>query len=538
MNVVTADEMREIDRRSIEDIGIPGAVLMENAGSAVVRAIDAHFSDCQYIGIFVGKGNNGGDGLVVARQLANVGRRVQIFLVSPPDRFAGDALTNLRIAQNLALPITQILSAPDLQRQANEIATCTLIVDAIFGTGLRGPVRGPVVDIVECINDAGTPVIAVDLPSGLEADTGMAEGVCIQADYTVTMGLPKRGLLIYPGAEFAGALEVADIGFPPTVIAEQNVQVNRTQLEDAARWAPRRYADSHKGTYGRVFVVAGSTGMTGAASLTSEAALRAGAGLVTLGAPRSLNPVLEIKLTEVMTLPLAETPEGSLAPAAASRILEFVNRTASILAIGPGLSQHPETVSLVHDLLREYDGPMVIDADGLNAISGSKDLLRSLPPQTVITPHPGELRRLTGESVAELERDRIGFAQQFAQEYDITLVSKGAPTIIAGGNGEVWINATGNPGMSTGGMGDVLTGVIAGLMAQETPSFEAAVLGVYLHGLAGDIAAESRGMPGLMAGDVLNALPEAISRVSIGRGRITPHLQNERNAYENRNQSS
>jgi NAD(P)H-hydrate epimerase len=529
MKVVTASQMRRIDQQTIEDIGIPGMVLMEHAGSAIVRTIQSQFPNCRRIGIVVGKGNNGGDGLVIARQLSHVGQSVQIFLVSPPDRFTGDALTNLQIVQNLQLPIEHIFSETALEAMEGKIAVCDLIVDAIFGTGLRGGVRGDIATVIERINAIQRPVIAIDLPSGLAADTGQAEGACIHADYTVTIGLPKRGLLLYPGAELTGQLEVADIGFPERVINAQNIRVNWTQPigktrashAEVSEWIPPRPRHSHKGTYGRVFMVAGSTGMTGAAALGCEAALRVGAGLVTLGIPKSLNPILEVKLSEVMTLPLPETAEGSLAFAAKSQILEFVERTSSILAVGPGLSQGPETVELIHSLIRENRTPVVIDADGLNALSQGemtvespratvKALLSSLTAPAVLTPHPGEMARLIGSRPRELEQDRIGIAQQFAQEQDITLVLKGAPTVIAGADGEVWLNSTGNPGMATAGMGDVLTGVIAGLIAQGVSSFNAAVLGVYLHGLAGDIVAQSLGMHGLMAGDVLNAIPKAI----------------------------
>ncbi len=510
MKVVTAQEMRQIDQQTIEQIGIPGTVLMEHAGSAVVRVLRQQFPECKNIGIIVGKGNNGGDGLVVARQLAHTGQPIQIFLVSPPESFAGDALINLQIAQGLDLPITPILSEDELERLKNQLTSSDLIVDSIFGTGLRGGVHGFIGDVIECINGSGKPVIAIDLPSGLWADTGIAEGACIQANYTVTMGLPKRGNLIHPGAELTGQLEVADIGFPLSVIDAQNIQINWTQPSDAVRLLPSRQTHSHKGTYGRVFVAAASTGMTGAAALTSAGALRVGAGLVTLGTPKSLNSILEVKLTEVMTLPLPETAEGSLALEAETDIIEAIEQSKSILAIGPGLSQHPETVALVHSLIRESETPTVIDADGINALSKSREILSSLSPQTVLTPHPGEMARLIGGTVETLERDRIGIAQQFAQTYNVTLVLKGAPTVIAGGNGEVWINSTGNAGMATGGMGDVLTGLIAGLIAQKVSPFDAAVLGVYLHGLAGDIVAESTGMHGLMAGDVLNNVPKAI----------------------------
>ena len=514
MKVVTAQEMRQIDQQTIEQIGIPGTVLMEHAGSAVVRVLRQQFPECKNIGIIVGKGNNGGDGLVVARQLAHTGQPIQIFLVSPPESFAGDALTNLQIAQGLDLPITSILSEEGLERLKSQLTSSDLIVDSIFGTGLRGGVHGFIGDVIECINGSGKPVIAIDLPSGLSADTGIAEGACIQANYTVTMGLPKRGNLIHPGAELTGQLEVADIGFPLSVIDAQNIQINWTQPSDAVRLLPSRQTHSHKGTYGRVFVAAASTGMTGAAALTSAGALRVGAGLVTLGAPKSLNSILEVKLTEVMTLPLPETAEGSLALEAKTDIIEAIEQSKSILAIGPGLSQHPETVALVHSLIRESETPTVIDADGINALSKSREILSSLSPQTVLTPHPGEMARLIGGTVETLERDRIGIAQQFAQTHNVTLVLKGAPTVSAGGNGEVWINSTGNAGMATGGMGDVLTGLIAGLIAQKVSPFDAAVLGVYLHGLAGDIVAESTGMHGLMAGDVLSNVPKAIKLCS------------------------
>ena len=510
MKVVTAQEMREIDRQTIEEIGIPGTVLMEHAGTAVVRAIHGHFPECQRIAVIVGKGNNGGDGLVVARQLALAGQPVQIFLVSAPESFAGDALTNLQIAQNLDLPIRTILFEEELAATKSQIASSDLIVDSIFGTGLRGGVRGFIGEVIKCINETGKPVVAIDLPSGLSADTGIAEGACVQATYTVTMGLPKRGNLIHLGATYTGKLEVADIGFPASVIDAQSIPINWTQPSDAVQLLPLRPTHSHKGTYGRVFVVAGSTGMTGAAALTSAGALRVGAGLVTLGTPKSLNSILEVKLTEVMTLPLPETAEGSLALEAKRYIIEAVEPSRSVLAIGPGLSQHPETVALVHSLIRESDGPTVIDADGINALSKSTEILSSLSPQTVLTPHPGEMARLIGEPVEVLERDRIGIAQRFAETHNVTLVLKGAPTVVARGNGDVWINSTGNAGMATGGMGDILTGLIAGLIAQKVSPFDAAVLGVYLHGLAGDIVAELVGMHGLMAGDVLNNVPKAI----------------------------
>ncbi len=529
MKVVTAAEMRQIDQDTIEGIGIPGIVLMETAGSAIVRAIERHYPTCQRIGIFAGKGNNGGDGIVIARQLAHIGRDVHLFLLSPQESFTGEAQTNLQIAKGLTanfglqtapkdgLRIEEILTDAALEPDTslNRIASCDLLVDAIFGTGLRGTVRDPIATVINAINRSPIPILSVDLPSGLDADTGHPLGTCIQADRTVTIGLPKRGLLMHPGAELAGKLEVVDIGFPVQVVDAQDIKVNWTSATQAAQWMPPRPLSSHKGSYGRVLVVAGSTGMTGAAALASEAALRVGAGLVTLATPRHLNPILEGLLPEVMTLPLPETDTGSLAVSATSTILEFAEKMKSILAIGPGLSQHPETVSLIHQLIREnreqgLDLRMVIDADGLNALSQDRETLSLLNNETVLTPHPGEMARLTKTPIPTLETDRISTAQQFASEHGVTLVFKGAPTVTSAPNGNLWVNSTGNPGMATGGMGDVLTGVIAGLMAQDISSESAAALGVYLHGLAGDIAAETSGMHGLIASDVLKAVPEAI----------------------------
>ncbi len=512
MKVVTAAQMRQIDKDTIEGIGLPGIVLMETAGSEIVRAIEQHYPTAQRIGVFVGKGNNGGDGLVIARQLAHAGREVQIFLVSPAESFTGEARTNLDIAKNLELQIEEILT----DSTSIHAFGCELLVDSIFGTGLRGAVREPVANIINAINDLPIPILAVDLPSGLDADTGNPLGTCVQANRTVTIGLPKRGLLVHPGAELAGKLEVIDIGFPQQVIDAQDIKVHWTTEKDVVEWIPARSPASYKGSYGRVLVVAGSTGMTGAAALASEAALRVGAGLVTLAIPKSLNPILEVKLSEVMTLPLPETEAGSLAESATSTILEYAEKAKSVLAIGPGLSQHPETVGLVHQLVNENQQQklglrMVIDADGLNALAQATDLISLLGTETVLTPHPGEMARLTNIPGSTLESNRIDTAEEFTNRYGVTLVLKGAPTITADPNGNIWINSTGNPGMATAGMGDVLTGIIAGLMAQNVPSGTAAVLGVYLHGLAGDMAAESLGMPGLIAGDVLKTVPKAIS---------------------------
>ena len=526
MKVVTATEMRNIDKDTIEGIGIPAIVLMETAGSEIVKKIVNYYPNAHRIGIFVGKGNNGGDGLVIARQLAHSGREVYIFLVSPQDSFTEEAYINLEISKNLGLHIEEILTVDTpsdmLAKNPSQkggihsnISSCDLIVDAILGTGLQGDVRPHFSNVINTINDLSVPILAVDLPSGLDADTGIPLGACIQADRTVTIGLPKRGLLVHPGAELTGELDVVDIGFPHQVIETQGIKVNWVTEKKASKWLPQRPPASYKGSYGRVLVVAGSTGMTGAAALASEAALRTGAGLVTLAIPESLNPILEQKLSEVMTLPLPETREGSFNVSSVTSILEYAEKNKSVLAIGPGLSQHPETVGFIHRLIQEnrrqeLDLRIVIDADGLNALAQEKDLFHLLDEKTVLTPHPGEMSRLIDIPVSKLEADRIRTSEEFAKEYGVTLVLKGAPTVTSDPN-NTWINSTGNAGMATAGMGDVLTGVIAGLIAQNISCEMAAPLGVYLHGLAGDIVAEQKGMHGLIASDVLNALPQTIS---------------------------
>jgi len=516
MRVATAEEMRKIDTQTIEDIGIHGMVLMENAGMGVVNAIEERYGGASRpirVSIFAGKGNNGGDGLVIARHLLNRGYDVTIYLISEPDKFAGDALTNLKIAQKLRISMEILLAEDQLADHGTQIAASDLLIDAIFGTGLSGPVIGFAANVIDFLNLTCVPIVSVDLPSGLEADTGKVEGSCIRATLTVTMALPKRGLLLYPGANFVGELEIVDIGIPREVVESQNIQVHQPEASEIATLLPVRQRDAHKGSFGRALILAGSEGLTGAAALASEAALKVGAGLVTLGIPRSLNAIMEVKLTEVMTRPLPETESLSLANGARDEIMSLVDGI-DVVALGPGLSRNPETVSLIQQLCKEINIPKVIDADGLNALAEDKNILKGLGPQTVLTPHPGEMSRLMGCSIPDVESDRMGIAQKFAEENGVVLVLKGAPTVIADPQGMAYLNSTGNPGMASGGTGDVLTGAIAGFLSQGLDATEAAMLGVYIHGLAGDLAAAAQGEAGMLAGDVLQQLPAAIQQLS------------------------
>ncbi|MEW6276245.1 MAG: NAD(P)H-hydrate dehydratase [Bacillota bacterium] len=511
MRVVTAAEMRELDRQAIEEYGIPGVVLMENAGIKVVEVIREMLGDVRgkKISIFVGKGNNGGDGLVVARHLFNLGAGVKVYLLASPEEITGDAFLNLRIWQKMGQEIRTIADRDEFDLEESD-----LLVDAIFGTGFRGVPREPAASVIEAINASGKPVVAVDIPSGLEADTGLARGPCIRAVRTVTFGLPKLGLVLEPGASYAGKLHVADISIPAFLLTAGHLKRRLLSLEMVSRWFSPRSPTAHKGTCGRVLVVAGSRGMTGAACLAAEGAARAGAGLVTLAVPEGLQKVAAAKLTEVMTVGLPATAEQTLSKESYAQTLALAER-ADVLALGPGITTHPETAAFVRKLLPSLRIPCVLDADGLNCLAGRPEIFRAVPVSVVITPHPGELARLTGKTVGQIQEDRIGAAAQAAQNWRVIALLKGAATVIASPAGEVYLNPTGNPGMATGGSGDVLTGVIAGLMAQGLDALSGAAAGAFLHGRAGDLAAKRRGVRGLLARDLLDCLPEAIREVEV-----------------------
>lgn len=514
MRVATASEMREIDRSAIEEYGIPGTVLMENAGVAVIRRLESIFetlSERKFC-IFAGKGNNGGDGYVIARHLANQGARVKVFLVGERAAISGDARINLDIIDKMGIDIIEINSERDWDKAKVAATFAECLVDALLGTGFHGEVSGDMAHMIDIINAAGKLVIAIDIPSGVEADTGRVCGRAVRATYTVTFGLPKPGLFLYPGAECAGELTVADIGIPTAVVNKQNIKQNITMAAAVRAILPKRNPAAHKGISGRAMVIAGSRGLSGAAAMAAEGALRVGAGLVTLNTPASLQDILAVKLTEVMTKPLAETETGGISREATEEIINLASGS-DVLAIGPGLGQHEETATAVRETITAVECPLVIDADALNALVGYTNLLSECAALPVVTPHPGEMARLTGLSTEAVNADRIGVSRQAAGEWGSIVVLKGAHTVVAFPDGEVYINTTGNAGMATGGTGDVLTGIIAGLIAQGLSSHDAAVAGVYIHGLAGDVAAQA-GMIGMTAMDVLKAVPAALYGVT------------------------
>ncbi|CQR72153.1 Bifunctional NAD(P)H-hydrate repair enzyme Nnr [Sporomusa ovata DSM 2662] len=510
MKAATAAEMREIDRIAISDYGIPGTVLMENAGVAVVRHLESIMevlSERKFC-IFAGKGNNGGDGYVIARHLVNQGAKVKVFLLGEKASVSGDARINLDIIDKMNIDIIEIASERDWDkvRVAATFADC--LVDALVGTGFRGEVVGDMARVIDSINAAGKLVVAVDIPSGVEADTGRICGKAVRAAQTVTFCLPKPGLFLYPGAEFAGELMVADIGIPTAVVTRQQIKQNILMAGAIRTILPQRSPDAHKGINGRLAVVAGSRGLSGAAAMTAEAALRAGAGLITLATPASIQNVVAVKLTEVMTTALSETATGGMSQDAVAEIAALAAKN-DVLAIGPGIGRHEATVAAVRAAITTVECPLVIDADALYALAGYTDLLTECTALPVLTPHPGEMGLLTGLSAQEVNSDRVTIARQAAGEWGSIVILKGAHTIVAFPDGEVYINTTGNVGMATGGTGDALTGIIAAMIAQGMSSHDAALAGVYIHGLAGDIAAQA-GMVGMAATDLIKAVPAAL----------------------------
>lgn len=518
MKLLTAAQMRAVDEQAMTSIGIPGMVLMENAGH---RAAQVALNLLQELGgrkagILAGKGNNGGDGFVVARYLYNRGYKVKIFLVASPGELRGDAATNFRICQQLGVDIVEV-DERYLSKLRLSLSLCDLLVDALLGTGITGAPRGLMAPVIETVNTVRKPVLAIDVPSGLNADTGEVAGPCVQATATVTMAAPKVGLFLYPGASRVGRLFVADIGIPRQLL-EKAGSGKLLSGEEAMKLLPARPPDGHKGTFGHVLIVAGSVGMTGAAALAGRAALRSGAGLVSIAVPASLNDIMETKVTEAMTIPLPETDGRALSLEAFSPLCEHMER-ASALVVGPGLSRNPSTGRLVAAILAEASCPVVLDADGLNLVAGTDHLRQRTATSCdlIITPHPGEMARLLGCSTAEVQARRIESACQAASLFQCVVILKGANSVIAAPDGRFWINPTGNSGMATGGSGDVLSGVLGAWLAQRLKPLAAARLAVYLHGLAGDIAVRQRGEVALVAGDLVESLPEALKTVLMGK---------------------
>ena len=513
MKIVTAAQMQALDRRAITEAHIPSLTLMNHAGTSVVAAMEEIFGSLagKTVAVVCGKGHNGGDGFVVARLLKRKRARVQVLLMARVADLAGDTKTMYRRFVR-AGGASSVLACPSSAKLQTLLKNNDLIVDALLGTGLSAPITGPYRTAIECIDGADRPVIAVDLPSGIHADTGAVLGVAVRATLTVTFALPKLGLYVGPGIDHAGIIRIADIGIPSSYADAVDSRISLITRDETRRLLPARLPSGHKGTYGHVGVIAGSVGKTGAAALAARAALRVGAGLVTVATPVSVNDTLEAKLLEVMTVPMPETNARTLARSGLDHLVTFTNARSAV-AIGPGLTTHPETVELIHALIPRLEKPSVLDADALNALAGRPALLAECKVPLILTPHPGEMARLEEQTTPQsVNSDRIGIASRFAEQRGVILVLKGARTIVAHPNGQVAICPTGNPGMATAGTGDALTGVIVGLLAQGLNVWGAARAGTYLHGLAGDLAAASLGVAGMTAGDLIERIPYALTQ--------------------------
>ena len=515
MRVLTSAQMQAADRTAIETVCLPSAVLMENAGRQVATAMEQHQPALpdQRVAVLCGKGNNGGDGFVVARVLAAAGTDVSVYLAVPASAVTGDAGGNLRALDALGLAVTEVADPGAWAAAIPEIAGVDLIVDALFGTGLSRPLDGHWAEVVRGLNATGVPIVSIDLPSGASADTGAVIGETIEAALTVTLGAPKVALLVPPAATLAGDLVVADIGIPDAVIdAVSGPRIEVITREWARDQIEPRPDELHKGECGRVMIVAGSTGKTGAAQLVALGALRSGAGLVTVATPRACQDVVSGLMPEYMTLGLESTPEGTLAASAADRVLA---ERCDVLAIGPGLGLGTEVQRAVRALVDRSTVPLVLDADALTAFADQPEALVGRDGRDlIITPHPGEMARLIGGTIDHVQQHRVEVARDLATSRRLYVVLKGSRTVVATPDGAVWINVTGNPGMATGGTGDVLTGVVAAWVAQLVETETACALAVCVHGMAGDLAAAAQGEVGMIASDLGQALGPALQQLS------------------------
>ncbi len=520
--------MQEIDLRASTDYGIPSLVLMENAGLQVVHAAQQVLGDLagKVILVLAGKGNNGGDALVAARHFLQKGASVKVMLDGEPADIKGEALVNFNIWDKLGQRVHLLTERNAIQVLQVALLQTDLVIDGLYGTGFRGAIKDRTRKVVEAVNDSGKTIIAIDIPSGVEADSGAVWGVAVKASYTVTFGLSKIGLHLDSGAEYVGRLQVADISLPRTLLDSSPLGTDYFLTTDnmAGKWLPPRSRSAHKGAFGHVLVVGGSRGMLGAACLAGEAALRSGAGLVTLAVPRSLQEVAAGYRPEIMTLGLPETGAGTINRDGRELIEAFLKKVDAVV-LGPGLSTHPETTTMVRELVASIRVPTVLDADALNALAeeasengavSPEDLFKENKLPLVFTPHPGEMARLLKVKTADVQQKRLFTVEKAARSWNSTVVLKGARTLVAApGARQVYINDTGNPGMATGGTGDVLSGLTGGLLAQGLEAVNAAALAVYVHGKAGDQAASAKGETALIAGDLLAWLPTVFSSLEL-----------------------
>ena len=509
MRVSTVPEMRALDSTAIEEFGIVEELLMENAGQAVYFVLLKEFGiEGKRFLVFCGLGNNGGDGCVVARKIHSNGGAVKVFVLGDPARFRGAAKVNFDIVSRLPIEVRQLESIEAID---TDVAHCDAIVDAILGTGIVRNVEGLYRDAIECINQSGKTVFSVDIPSGVHGDTGQVMGTAVRANYTVTFGLPKIGNMLFPGYDLGGRLYVSHISFPPAMTTADSLKV---EINRPLQLPPRR-KDAHKGNFGQVLFIAGAAGYYGAPYFAALSFLKAGGGYSRLAVPRSITPFLASKGSEIVFLPQAETAAGSIALGNKHALLEL-SRRMDMVVLGPGLSLAAETQQLARELAAEIEKPLLIDGDGITALCRDLQLIKDRKAETILTPHLGEMARITGVNVSEIDANRVEVLQRTTRELKATIVLKGAHSLIGVPDERVFINMSGNPGMATAGSGDVLAGTIAAMFGLGLPLRDAVRQGVFVHGLAGDLAADDIGEDGITAQDILDYLPPAVKAIREG----------------------
>ncbi len=503
MKISWVSEMRELDKTASEKFGIKEELLMENAGLATCAVIEKEFGtkDKRFL-VFCGLGNNGGDGFVIARKIHSNGGNVKVFIIGNRDKFKGVAKMNLDIISLLPIEISQVETADAVK---SEVAHCDAIVDAIFGTGLARDVGGVYRDVIELINQSGKTIFSADIPSGVSGDTGKVMGISVQADYTVTFGLPKIGNMLYPGYDMGGKLYTTHISFPRSIFTEDSLKIEVNQPLPL----PSRNNNGHKGSFGDVLVIAGAASYFGAPYFAALSFMKAGGGYSRLAAPASVTPVIASKGSEIVFVPQKETKSGSIALANKKALLEL-SEIVDMVVIGPGLSLDKETQQLTKELVKEINKPLLIDGDGITAICKDLNIIKQRKTETILTPHLGEMSRITNLSVKEIVDNKIEVLQRTAKDLNAAVVLKGAHSLIGYPDERVSINLTGNSGMATAGSGDVLAGTIAAMFGLGLSVQDAVAKGVFIHGFSGDLAAEEKGEDGITAQDILDCLPLAV----------------------------
>lgn len=520
MWIVKSVEMREADRITIEELKIPGLILMENAAIAVLQAIKEEILDYKLrsYAVICGKGNNGGDGFALARHLLQNNIETKVLLVGRKEQLKGDALANYNMLQAYIENIPEVCEENQLHIMEDILKDSSIAIDAIFGTGLDKPLTGFYKKVVEELNRFKGVIISIDIPSGLSSDTGEIIGPAVKSNFTVALAAPKYCHIFPPAEELCGKLIIKDIGIPELAIRKTNPSLRLIEKADIFSVLAPRKKDTHKKNYGDILIIAGSAGKLGAAWMTAYSAIKSGAGLVTLGVPKSLHHTVMTKVKEIMTIGFPNTEDDTFSSAATEEILKIAEEK-DLLAIGPGITTHPEVENVVQELVKKYRKTMIIDADGLNCISKDISCLRERKGGTILTPHPGEFSRLTKLPTKDILKDKVNITKNFSIEYNVVVILKGYRTLIAFPDGMVYMNPTGNPGMATGGSGDILTGMMAGFVAQTSEKYfkNAVIASVYLHGLAGDLAKEKYGEIPLVATDIIKFIPKAIKSINAAK---------------------